>query len=118
VQGHDAGRRLTAVSCGGRVFLAPLSALPAQTRVRLRIAARHVVVAIDAPADSSADNVLPSVIAAIGRDEAGHAALVELDVGGGQLLARLTLEEVARLRLAPGMRVMAMAPAGLVEVMV
>jgi molybdopterin-binding protein len=52
---------------------------------------------------------------AIGRDEAGHAALVELDIGGGQLLSRMTLDAADRLRLRPGMRVLALVKSMSVE---
>jgi molybdate transport system ATP-binding protein len=83
--------------------------------VRLRIPAREVVIARDVPQEISVSNVLPAVVSAIGRDEAGHAALVELDVGGGQLLSRITLDAADRLGLEPGMHVTALVKAVSVE---
>jgi molybdate transport system ATP-binding protein len=116
VHSHDAERHLSAVACGGLVFQVPLQTLAPQTAVRLRIPAREVIVAIDAPRESSVNNVLQAVIVAIGEDVGGHAALVELDVGGGQLVARVTRDAATRMMLRPGMRVLAMVESLAVEV--
>jgi molybdopterin-binding protein len=40
---------------------------------------------------------------------------VELDVGGGQLLSRVTLDAAQRLRLRPGLRVLALVKSMSVE---
>jgi molybdate transport system ATP-binding protein len=112
---HDDERRLSAIACGGLVFLVPRLNLAPQSLVRLRIPAREVVIARDVPQEISVSNVLPAVVSAIGRDEAGHAALVELDVGGGQLLSRITLDAADRLGLEPGMHVTALVKAVSVE---
>jgi molybdate transport system ATP-binding protein len=101
---HDDERRLSAIACGGLVFYVPRLDMMPQTLVRLRVPAREVVVALDAPRDISVNNIVPAVVAAVGRDEASHAALVELDVGNGQLLARMTLDAADRLYLQAGMR--------------
>ena len=115
VHSHDPERRLSAVACGGLVFLVPQLACAAQTPVRLLVPAREVIVALDMPRDISVNNSVPAVVVAIGRDEAAHAALVELDIGGGQLLSRMTLDAAERLRLRPGMRVLALVKSMSVE---
>jgi molybdate transport system ATP-binding protein len=115
---HDPERRLSAVACGGLVFLVPQQAIAPQAPVRLRVPARDVIIALDAPREISVNNVVPAVVCAVGRDEAAHAALVELDVGGGQLLSRITLDAAERLRLRPGMRVLALVKSMSVETLV
>jgi molybdate transport system ATP-binding protein len=108
---HDDGRNLSDVACGGMVFRVPRLDMPEQTPVRLRVPAREIVVARDAGRALSMDNVMPCFVAGIAVDEPGHAALVELDIGGGQLLARITLDAAERLSLRNGMRVVAMIQA-------
>jgi molybdate transport system ATP-binding protein len=115
VHSHDYERRLSLVACGGLVFYVPRQDVAPQTAVRLLVPAREVIIALDSPRQISVNNVVPAVVVAIGRQEDAHAALVELDVGGGQLLARITLDAAERLRLRPGASVLAMVKSMSVE---
>lgn len=116
VHEHDEARRLTAIACGGQVIMIPLQdRLARQQPVRLRIAAREVIVALDVPRAISVTNIMPAIVVALGRDEDGRAALVEMDVGGGTLIARITPDAVERLRLRPGARALAMVKSTSVE---
>ena len=117
IHSHDHDRRLTGVACGGLVFAVPRQPYAPQTPVRIRIPAREVIIALGAPDECSIHNVVPAVVVAIAQDEAAHAALVELDVGGGQLLARITLDAADRLHLRPGLRVLALVEAMSVQVL-
>jgi molybdate transport system ATP-binding protein len=117
VHSHEPERRVSLIACGGQVFTVPKLAMDRGSLVRLRIPAREVMIAVDQPGAISVSNIIPSVICAIGQDEAGHAALVELDVGGGQLLARITLDAAERLYLRPGQRVLALIKSMSIEVM-
>jgi molybdate transport system ATP-binding protein len=108
---HDDERNMSEVACGGMVFRVPRQQLPEQTPVRLRVLAREIVVARDPGHALSVDNVMPAFVGGIAMDEPGHAALVELDIGGGQLLARITMDAAERLALRSGMRVLAMIQA-------
>ena len=108
---HDGERGLSMVACGGQVFVVPLCAVAVGAAVRLRVPAREVILALEAPRDISVNNIVPGIVCALRQDTATHAALVELDVGGGQLLARITLDAAERLRLRPGTRVVAMVKA-------
>jgi molybdate transport system ATP-binding protein len=65
------------------------------------------MLATSAPADLSALNVLPGVVADIGAQE-GPIVEVRLDCSGEALLARLTQYSVERLRLSPGIPVFAL----------
>lgn len=116
VHSHDAARRLSAIACGGQIFLVPLQPIEERRAVRLRVPARDVILTLDAPRAISVNNIVPGVVCAVGQDESGHAALVELDIGGGQLLARVTLDAAERLHLEPGRRVNALIKSMVVEV--
>jgi molybdate transport system ATP-binding protein len=105
---HDYERRLSSIACGGQIYMVPLANIEPRTPVRLRVPAREVILALDAPQEISVNNVIPATVCGIGEDAVGHAALVEIDVGGGVLLARITLDAAERLRLRPGGKVLAL----------
>ena len=91
---------------GGSLYAADVSALIGE-RVRVRVRAQDVALATERPAALSMLNVLPATIAAI--DEGGGSSVdVRLDVGGAQLIARVTRKSVADLGLAPGRPVFAL----------
>jgi molybdate transport system ATP-binding protein len=71
--------------------------------VRVRVPARDVLVATQAPVGLSARNVLPGRIAAL--DARGTGVMVEIDCNGVALAARLTGASVRDLGLAPGLPV-------------
>jgi molybdate transport system ATP-binding protein len=107
VERHDDGFGLTELSSrAGRWRLQRLSA-PVGSRLRLRVRARDVMLARSKPADLSALNVLPGIVAAIGPDD-GPIVEVRVDCSGEALIARLTRYSVRRLHLAPGVPVFAL----------
>jgi molybdate transport system ATP-binding protein len=69
--------------------------------VRIRIRARDVMLATQAPDHLSALNVLPATVTAIAAGD-GPTAEIRLDCAGDGLLARLTRRSVEALELAPG----------------
>ena len=115
IASHEAERRLTAVACGGELVWVPLVDAPVGTRLRLVVPAREVILALDPPRLISVSNVLSAVVIGVAEDAAGHAALVSLELGGGQLLARVTLDAANRLGLGAGRRVLALVKAMSVE---
>lgn len=70
-------------------------------RLRLRILARDVSLALQRHDDSSILNVMPAVVEAI-ADQGNGAALVKLKLQDAPLLARLTRRSVHHLSLTPG----------------
>ena len=114
---HEMARGLTTIACGGQLFLVPLMAAKEGTAVRLRVPAREIIISMDMPRLISVNNVVPAVIAVMGSDRAGHAALLELDIGGASLLARITQDAASRLNLMPGSRVLALVKAMSVELL-
>jgi len=79
--------------------------LPGQ-RVRLRVQARDVSLALTHAPDTSILNVLPATVQAL-ADDGPAQVLVSLALGSTPLLARITRKSAAALALAPGQRVFA-----------
>jgi molybdate transport system ATP-binding protein len=98
---HDAADALTELAIPGGRLVIPAVARPVGARVRVRIAARDVMLALEAPAGVSANNVLAGVVDEI-RAGAGPHADVLVRVGAWRLPARITRRSVRRLELAPG----------------
>ena len=74
--------------------------------LRVRIAASDVMLALTRPEGLSALNVLPATVRAV-RDGDGPGALVQLDLGGQALLARVTRRSATALGLQPGLELFA-----------
>ena len=109
VVGEDAfGLSLLASAAGE--WRVPRIGAPVGARVRLRVRARDVMLALERPAGISALNVMPGVIASVAEGD-GPDALVTLDCRGERLLARVTRRSVAELGLAPGRPVFAIVKA-------
>jgi molybdate transport system ATP-binding protein len=90
---------LTELDCaGGRLFV-PLRADPVGQRLRLRIEAQDVMVALDRPTGISALNILAGRVTAI-RQGDGPGAVVQIAVGDSLILARVTRRSVLALGLA------------------
>jgi molybdate transport system ATP-binding protein len=106
---HEEERRLTSIAVGMNVFWVPMVAAPEGTDVRLRVAARDVILALHEPAGISVSNVVAATVRNIAVIDSSHAALVELDLkGGGELVSRITLDALERLGLRRGERVLAL----------
>jgi molybdate transport system ATP-binding protein len=107
---HDIEGGLTELGFnGGRLWVAQIDADPG-AQVRLRIAARDVVLALEPPARISATNLIPGHIAEIGSGP-GPYCDVRLICGGSILLARITRRSAERLELYPGREVIAVIKA-------
>jgi molybdate transport system ATP-binding protein len=72
--------------------------------VRVRIAAQEVILSLACPTGISALNVLPATVIDL-REGEGPGALVQLDLAGQRLLARVTRRSAAALGLRPGLPV-------------
>ena len=80
---------------------------PLQHRVRVRILARDVSLALARHEGTSILNILPGTVREIAVDSHPAQVLVRLDVGGSPLLARVTRRSAQALALAPGRAVYA-----------
>lgn len=80
---------------------------PIGHRVRLRVLARDVSLALDNLEGSSIINRMPASVTDVSTDGPPGVALVRVDVGGTPLVARLTQRSLFELKLEPGMAVWA-----------
>jgi molybdate transport system ATP-binding protein len=107
VRDLDPRYHLSTLTLGQQTLRLPLAqATPGQT-VRLRVQARDVSVCLHRPEYTSILNVLPATITAIGAETAGGQQLVQLDIEGQRVLARLSAFSCAHLRLQVGMAIFA-----------
>ncbi|WP_341706796.1 molybdenum ABC transporter ATP-binding protein [Halopseudomonas sp.] len=83
------------------------TALPQGTRVRVAIQARDVSLALERPQHSSMLNLLPARISAIEPADGAAQMLVQLDVQGQPLLARVTRFSADQLGLTVGQQLWA-----------
>lgn len=113
----DTARRLAELDIGAHVLLVPLSGLAAGEQVRVRIPAREVILATDAPIGLSVHNILAGTVAGVALDGASDTAIVQLAVGGTRLLAEVTHDAVARLGIRKGAHVHALIKSVSLEVL-
>ncbi len=91
---------------GGVLEVPDVEALVGE-RLRIRVRARDVSIALSRPAGVSIRNVLAGTVLALSAEE-GPSLDVELEVGGALLIARITKKSAAELALAPGKPVFAL----------
>ncbi len=108
VTSSDAARGLVELAFEGGTLLAAERSLAPGTSVRLRIPAREVILAREAPAGLSLHNALAGVVSAVHPDaDTGHV-VVQVAIGGVHLLAEVTRDAVARLDVVEGRRLYAL----------
>jgi len=107
VSRHDAGFALSTLAFAGGELRVPLVDRSVGTRVRARVRARDVAIALSKPEDVSVSNLLAAQVDDI-RLQEGPYADVALTVGPTRLTATVTRESVERLGLRPGLAVWAM----------
>jgi molybdate transport system ATP-binding protein len=95
---------------GGRLAVEHQSASVGE-RVRVRIEARDVSLALARPERTSIINILPARVLQLSDDADPAQVLVRLEVGSEPLLARITRRSAAELALAPGMALFAQVKA-------
>jgi molybdate transport system ATP-binding protein len=99
---RDPERGLLELTFDGGTLVASDRALGAGTTVRVRIAARDVILATSEPQGLSLHNALPATVSAINADPAFDHVVVQVAVGGVLLLAEVTRDAIARLGIAAG----------------
>ena len=106
---HDRTHRLTGLAFPGGTLLVPALEAAVGTQIRLRIRARDVSLALEAPKDISILNVFAGEVREIGPVT---DALVDVLVDAGTpIWSRITARSVAQLGLKPGRRVHALVKA-------
>jgi molybdate transport system ATP-binding protein len=77
------------------------------TRLRCRIHARDVSLALEKPHASSIVNILPATVSAVAATDTPGHVLVQMHIGATPLLARITERSRRELNIAPGQPVWA-----------
>ncbi|MGX7707853.1 molybdenum ABC transporter ATP-binding protein [Methylobacterium sp. Gmos1] len=106
VAAHDDAFGLTRLDGPPGRLTVPRLELPVGAGVRVRVRARDVLVAREAPRALSARNVLSGTITAVTPGDGPHAR-VEIACGTANLVAEVTRLAVHELALAPGLSVLA-----------
>jgi len=101
----DAEWHLARVDFAGGSLWTRDRGLPTGKRVRVRVLARDVSLAVEEPGTSSIQNVLDGVIESIGDDEHPGLLLVRVQIGASLLVARLTRRSAAQLGIVAGLPV-------------
>jgi len=105
VEHHDREWHLAHVAfTGGHLWVRDEGHAPGQ-RVRVRVLARDVSIALSATDDASFLNVLPATVLELADEPHPALALARLSVGGATFLARLTRRSAATLAIRPGQAV-------------
>ena len=91
---------------GGALEIPDVESLPGE-RVRVRVRARDVSLALARPSGLSIRNVLAGTVVSLGGEE-GPSLDVQLDLRGTPLLARITRKSARELGLRPGLEVYAL----------
>ncbi len=103
ITGHDPTSGLALVRVGAAVLRVVADAADGR-RVRLRLLARDLILALEEPRGISVRNALRATVQSVEADDR-HADLVHLDIGGPRLVARVTRSATRDLELRPGVPV-------------
>jgi len=98
---HDAEFALTQVRFEGGTLWLPRVACGIGQALRVRVAASDVSLMLEPPRATSILNVMAATVVARHDDERGRS-LIQLDLGGTRLLARVTRRSATLLGLQPG----------------
>jgi molybdate transport system ATP-binding protein len=101
IASHDTVDGLSELEFTGGRLITPLVNAEPGTRVRLRIRARDIVLALKPPEETSALNIIPAIIERIGQRD-GAIVDVAIRCGADTILARITRRSLERLSLEPG----------------
>lgn len=102
---------LTRLGFEGGALLTTARPGPPGTRLRVRLRARDVALAVEPPRGLSTRNILPATLEALLPIPGGTEAFARLAIGPSRLLARITEESARRLALEPGQSLWALVKA-------
>ncbi len=114
VAAHRSEDGLSVLAFDGGELIVPLLQAAIGSRLRVRIRAEDVMLAVEEPRGISANNILRCRVTAIRETGASHAD-VQLLCGSAHLLARITKASAKRLALTPEMKVFAIAKSVIVD---
>ena len=104
VERHDEHYHLTYLRTAAGELTVSRSHLPIGTQTRVGIRARDVSLVLEPPRATSISNVLPATVRQLSNDPDPAHQLVQLDLAGTPILARVTRRSADSLAIAPGLR--------------
>jgi molybdate transport system ATP-binding protein len=110
VTSHDSGHQLTTLAFDGGELIVPRLDATVGERVRARIRARDVSLAVQRPTEISILNILPGYVTSIDA-ETGPIVDVQLAVGSATFTARITRRSVEQLGIHAGQELYALVKA-------
>ena len=110
VKRHDPVDGLSELDISGGTLMVPMVEAAPGARLRLRVRARDIVLALRPPEETSALNILPAMVRRVGASD-GAIVDVSICIGRDDLLVRITRRSLGRLGLEPGTRCFAMLKA-------
>ncbi|MEO3471288.1 molybdenum ABC transporter ATP-binding protein [Roseomonas sp. CAU 1739] len=102
---------LTRLDFAGGALVTTLHPGAPGARLRVRVRARDIAVAIEEPRGISTQNILRATLTDIQPAGEGQEVFLRLAIGPSELLARITRDSVRRLALHPGMTLWALVKA-------
>jgi molybdate transport system ATP-binding protein len=97
----DPSRAMADLQLGSSILQVNLRDATVGSRVRVQLLARDIILATEKPKGLSVRNILQGVVSRLSPDEE-DAVLVEVDIGGATVLARITADAATALNLRPG----------------
>jgi molybdate transport system ATP-binding protein len=101
VLGRDVTSGLTRVRVGQGVLRLQTAEIAPGTTLRVQLLARDIIVSTQMPRHLSVRNNLQGKVTAI-EDDDGNSDLISIDIGGAQIMARITKSATRELALKPG----------------
>jgi molybdate transport system ATP-binding protein len=101
VTGTDPTRSIADLKLGDGHLQVSLRDVGVGSRVRIQLLARDIILALEKPSGLSVRNMLRGAVTDVSPDD-DEAVLVKVDIGGSTVLARITRDAVAALRLQKG----------------
>ena len=106
IESYDSAYDMSLLRSGAGAIRIPGRVGESGTALRLRLRARDILVATEAPRSLSALNVLPGRVSGIGN-ATGPMVEIRIDCSGAAIIARITRQSLDALALAPGSNVYA-----------
>jgi molybdate transport system ATP-binding protein len=107
VLGDDGHSGLSRVQVGSGELKVKLPSYSRGTKLRVQLLARDIIVATNSPQSLSVRNSLKGVITAVSNDE-DDSDLIAIDIGGANIMARVTHAATRELGLSVGLPVWAL----------
>ena len=110
VLGMDSLSELTRVQVGSGELKVPAANVEIGAKLRVQLLARDLIVSTQPPQYLSVRNSLAGVVTTVTNDDA-NSDLIGIDIGGTQIMARVTAAATRELAIRPGLPVWALVKA-------